>query len=111
MTVLQHPGAKLKFLSSFESFSDDRALAETESLRIRTDLMLTLQQYIQDQQWSLEEAARAFRQPLPRMQNLLNGEISRFTVEDLIHLLAKAGMKMQVSVQSFNLPRVMVPNL
>ena len=112
MTALQDSDAKVKFLSSFEDFVDDRVMAETESLRIRTELMLTLQRYIQEQQWDLEEAARAFRQPLPRMQNLLNGEISRFTVEDLIYLLTKVGMKMQVSVQSSPaLPRVMMPNL
>lgn len=61
----------------------DLEIAELESLRIRTELMLALQRYIQQQQWTLEEAACAFRQASPRMQNLINGEISRFSVDDL----------------------------
>ena len=47
----------------------DMEIAELESLRIRTELMLALRQYIQERQWTLEEAAHAFRQSSPRMQN------------------------------------------
>lgn len=77
----------------------DMEIAELESLRIRTELMLALRQYIQERQWTLEEAAHAFRQSSPRMQNLVNGEISRFSVEDLLHLLTKAGLSVQMSVK------------
>ena len=78
----------------------DHEMAELESLRIRTELMLALRCYIQQRQWSPEEAARAFRQSSPRMQNLINGEISRFSVEDLIHLLTKAGLSIQMSIRT-----------
>ena len=78
----------------------DQEMAELESLRIRTELMLALRCYIQQHQWSPEEAARAFRQSSPRMQNLINGEISRFSVEDLVHLLTKAGLTIQISIRT-----------
>lgn len=78
----------------------DQEMAELESLRIRTELMLALRCYIQQRQWSPEEAARAFRQSSPRMQNLINGEISRFSVEDLVHLLTKAGLTIQISIRT-----------
>ena len=78
----------------------DLEIAELESLRLRTELMLALQRYIQQQQWTLEEAACAFRQASPRMQNLINGEISRFSVEDLIQLLTKVGLTVQMSIKS-----------
>lgn len=73
-------------------------MVELESLRIRTELMLALRRFIQKEQWSLEEAARVFRQSSPRMQNLINGEISRFSVEDLVQLLTRAGLTVDVSV-------------
>ncbi|NER83558.1 MAG: XRE family transcriptional regulator [Leptolyngbya sp. SIO1D8] len=74
------------------------AIAEAESLQIRTDLMLKLQGYIQQQGWTSEQAARILRQTLPRMQNLMNGEISRFSVEQLIQLLALVGLHVHVSI-------------
>ncbi len=73
-------------------------MAELESLRIRTELMLALRRFIQQEQWTLEEAAQAFHQSSPRMQNLINGEISRFSVEDLVQLLTRAGLTVDVSV-------------
>lgn len=74
------------------------AIAEAENLQIRTELMLALQHYIQQQEWTLEEAAKSLRQTLPRMQNLMNGEINRFSVEQLIQLLTIVGLHVQISV-------------
>ncbi|MBE9067059.1 XRE family transcriptional regulator [Leptolyngbya cf. ectocarpi LEGE 11479] len=96
MNTLQNVGLSSLTVTDYETL--DIEMAELESLRIRTELMLALQRYIQERQWSPEEAARAFRQSSPRMQNLINGEISRFSMEDLIHLLTKAGLKIQLSV-------------
>ncbi len=74
------------------------AIADAENLQIRTELMLALQRYIQQQGWTLEEAAKSLRQTLPRMQNLMNGEINRFSVEQLVQLLSIVGLHVQVSV-------------
>lgn len=76
----------------------DVAIAEAASLRIRTDLMLELQHCIHRRGWTPAQAAIALRQTLPQMQNLMNGEISRFTTEQLIELLSKVGCRVQVSV-------------
>ncbi|MBE7386204.1 MAG: XRE family transcriptional regulator [Leptolyngbya sp. SIO1E4] len=73
-------------------------ISEVECLQVRTDLMLRLQRHIQQQGWTPEQAARVLKQTLPRMQNLMNGEISRFSVEQLIQLLAGVGLHVQVSV-------------
>jgi len=74
------------------------AIAEAETLQIRTALMLSLQQAIAQHGWTPEEAAKALKQTLPRMQNLMNGEISRFSIEQLIQLLAMTGRAVQVAV-------------
>lgn len=98
MNSLQNVGLGSFSVSDYETL--DLEIAELESLRIRTELMLALHEYIQQRQWTPEEAARAFRQSYPRMQNLINGEISRFSVEDLIHLLTKAGLTIKMSVRT-----------
>ncbi len=98
MNSLQNVGIGSFLVSDYEAL--DLEIAELESLRIRTELMLSLRQYIQRNQWTVEEAAKAFRQSSPRMQNLINGEISRFSVEDLIQLLTKAGFSIDVSVRT-----------
>ena len=82
----------------FQSMSNDYEHAEAETLQIRTNLMLALQQAIQQRGWNSEQAARALKQTLPRMQNLMNGEISRFSIEQLIQLLAMTGREVQISV-------------
>ncbi|MEM9116811.1 MAG: XRE family transcriptional regulator [Cyanobacteria bacterium P01_F01_bin.56] len=74
------------------------ATAEAETLQIRTALMLSLQQAIEQREWTPADAAKALRQTLPRMQNLLNGEISRFSIEQLIQLLAIIGREVQILV-------------
>lgn len=84
----------------FKATSADYAIAEAETLQIRTDLMLALQQAIQQRAWTPEQAAKALKQTLPRMQNLMNGEASRFTTEQLIQLLALIGRHVQISVAS-----------
>ncbi|ASC73217.1 hypothetical protein XM38_041790 [Halomicronema hongdechloris C2206] len=84
-------------LQSLQGISE-LAIAEARSLQIRTDLMLGLQRYIQQQGWTPEQAAMRLKQPLPRIQNLMNGEISRFSVEQLIQLLASVGLHVHVSI-------------
>jgi predicted XRE-type DNA-binding protein len=81
-----------------KSTSLNSAIAEAETLQIRTDLMLALQEAIQQRGWTPQQAAKALKQTLPRMQNLMNGEISRFSIEQLIQLLAMVGQEVQLSV-------------
>ena len=82
------------------SWTESAAIAASpsESLKIRTEMMLILRQHIVQQRWSLQETCRLLRLPSPRVQNLLNGEIGRFSAEDLIDLLAKLGLTVQVAV-------------
>ncbi|MEM6518136.1 MAG: XRE family transcriptional regulator [Cyanobacteria bacterium P01_D01_bin.71] len=81
-----------------QSALPEYAIAEAGMLQIRTTLMLSLQQAINQRGWTPEEAAKALKQTLPRMQNLINGEISRFSIEQLIQLLALTGREVQVSI-------------
>ena len=66
---------------------------EAANLKVRADLMLDIRQYIQDQEWTQAEAATFFGETQPRISNLMKGEISRFSIDKLINMLARAGLR------------------
>lgn len=74
--------------------------SEAANLKIRADLMLALREYIQSQGWTQEQAADFFQETQPWISNLINGEISRFSVDKLINMLSRAGMEVKVEVLS-----------
>ena len=74
--------------------------SEAANLKIRADLMLALKEYIKYQGWTQEQAADFFQETQPRISNLINGEISRFSVDKLINMLSRTGMEVKVEVLS-----------
>lgn len=87
------------------SFGSDNLFAdlgfnaeEAANLKVRADLMLDLRNYIELQGWTQEQAAVFFGETQPRISNLMNGEINRFSVDKLINMLGRAGMQIRVEV-------------
>ncbi|MDY7012951.1 MAG: helix-turn-helix transcriptional regulator [Cyanobacteriota bacterium] len=74
------------------------ALEEAANLKVRADLMLDLKKYINDREWTQEKAADFFGEAQSQISQLMNGEIERFSIDQLINMLAKAGMKVKVEV-------------
>lgn len=77
-------------------FSDE----EAENLRIRSQLMISIKRYIKDQGWTQKEAAEHLGETQPRISELVNGKIGRFSIDKLIDMHAKAGLRVEVSVFS-----------
>lgn len=73
-------------------------IEEALNLKVRADLMLDLRAYIQERGWSQKEAAEFLGETQPRISNLMNGEISRFSVDKLINLLGRIGMNVKIEV-------------
>lgn len=71
---------------------------EAANLKIRADLILYLQQYINKQGWTQQEAAKFFKETQPRISNLMNGDIDRFSIDKLVQMIVKAGMKIKAEV-------------
>ena len=71
---------------------------EAANLKIRADLILDLQKYIKKQGWTQQEAADFFTETQPRISNLMNGDIERFSIDKLVQMIVKAGMKIKVEV-------------
>jgi predicted XRE-type DNA-binding protein len=73
---------------------------EARNLKIRADLMIDLQGFIQSQNWSQAEAAMFFGETQPRISNLMTGDIDRFSIDKLVQMLDRAGMDIQILVKS-----------
>ena len=73
---------------------------EAANLEIRADLMLDLRQYVQDRGWTQAEAATFFGETQPRISNLMKGEISHFSIDELINMLARAGLRVRFEIEA-----------
>ena len=81
----------------FEDLGFDRE--EAANLKIRADLMIRLREYIRARGWTQAEAADFFAETQPRISNLLKGEISRFSIDKLINMLARAGLRVRLETK------------
>ncbi len=73
--------------------------AEAENLRIRADLLIDLRHVIREKGWTQAQAAEFFQETQPRISCLMNGDVTRFSIDKLINLLAKAGLRVHVAVK------------
>lgn len=72
---------------------------EALNLKIRADLMLNIRRFIQSQGWTQRQAALFFGETQPRISDLMNGDIERFSIDKLVIMLAKAGMDVKFKVK------------
>jgi predicted XRE-type DNA-binding protein len=68
------------------------------NLKIRADLMLALREIIQSRAWSIEQASQSLQESPATIENLLQGEIDQFTVEQLIPILTRCGCQINLQV-------------
>lgn len=73
---------------------------EAEHLRIRSDLMSALKRLIEDRNLTQAEAARVFGVTQPRISNLVRGRIDLFSIDTLVDMLAKAGIRVEISISA-----------
>lgn len=71
---------------------------ESANLLIRSNLMIELVKYIEREKITQAEAARRFGVQQPRISDLKRGKIELFTVDTLISMISRAGMKVAVRV-------------
>jgi predicted XRE-type DNA-binding protein len=92
---------EIKFIQGSDNVFEDLAFSKEEAanLKIRADLMIDLREYIRARGWTQAQAAAFFDETQPRISNLLKGEIGRFSIDKLINLLARAGMRVTVATQ------------
>ncbi len=70
---------------------------EAENLLMRAELMLEIRKASKGLTQS--EAARKFGVTQPRMNDLLRGRIEKFSLDALVNMLGKAGLRVAVQVR------------
>ncbi len=72
---------------------------QAEHLRIRADLMVSLQKAIARRRLKQAEAAKIFGVSQPRVSDLLRGRLDLFSTETLIDMLAHLGIRVKLVLQ------------
>jgi predicted XRE-type DNA-binding protein len=71
------------------------AIADTPeqavNMRARADLMIEITEAIRAHGWTQAEAARRCGITQPRMNDLVRGKVSRFSLDALVNIAAKLG--------------------
>ena len=69
-----------------------------ESLRLRAALMVEIKQLMKVRGLTQTAAARLFAVSQPRMSDLVRGKIDLFSLDTLVDMLARVGMRVQLRV-------------
>ena len=86
-----------KHTNIFDALEDDQGMAE--NLKIRAMLMHAVSDYIQEQALTQQAAAGFFEVNQPRISDLVNGKIDKFTIDMLVNMLAKTGQHVDVIIK------------
>lgn len=69
---------------------------EAANLTARGVLMVAIEQRIREEGWTQTEAAARLGVTQPRVSDLLNGKITKFSLDALVNMLAPVGLAFDV---------------
>ena len=72
--------------------------AEAENLKLRSALMIALEEHIKRKGWSQSEAARRFGVTQPRVSDLMRGKIALFGLDTLVNMAVAAGLQVEMRI-------------
>jgi predicted XRE-type DNA-binding protein len=73
---------------------------EAESLRLRAELMVEVRRLIEGRKLTQRSAASLLGVTQPRISDLIRGRIDLFSIDSLVNMLARAGMRIQLRIAS-----------
>ncbi len=80
------------------------AIADTPeqaaNLRARADLMRKIAEILKKSQWTQTEAAQRCGVTQPRINDLLRGRVSRFSIDALVNIATRLGHRVRVEVEA-----------
>jgi len=85
------------FASVWDALADSPE--QTASLRARADLMRQIVRIIRANGWTQMAASRRCGVSQPRVNDLLHGRISRFSLDALVMIATALGRRVQVSLK------------
>ncbi|MBW2100280.1 MAG: XRE family transcriptional regulator [Deltaproteobacteria bacterium] len=82
----------------FDAIEKDPAMAQ--NLFIRSKLMIRLKKHIETNGLTQKGAAEVMGVTQPRISDLVRGKIDRFTIDMLVNMLVRAGIKVDVNLKN-----------
>ena len=80
------------------------AIADTPeqaaNLRARADLMRNIATIIKNHKWTQAEAAKRCGVTQPRINDLLRGRVSRFSLDALVNIATSLGRRVRVEIEA-----------
>lgn len=86
------------FKNVWDALEDDPAARE--SLKIKSRMMLDIEQHIKSMGITQAQAAKKMGVTQPRVSDLVNGKIDRFTIDMLITMLARLGLHVEIKLKA-----------
>lgn len=74
--------------------------AEAANLKLRSELMEQIGTIVAERGWTQREAAAHCGVTQPRMNDLLRGRISRFSLDAVVNIAATLGLRVQVRLDA-----------
>ena len=84
------------FSSVWDAIEDTPA--EAENMKLRSALMMALEEHIRSQGWTQAEPARRLSVTQPRVSDLLRGKIHLFGLDMLVNMVVAAGLHVEMHV-------------
>jgi predicted XRE-type DNA-binding protein len=72
--------------------------AEAEIMQLRAQVMIQMEQFLKAQGWTQAEAAKKLKVTQPRISRLIKGKWEDFSLDMLLTLAARMGMKPQLQL-------------
>ena len=83
-----------RYASVFDAIADTPQ--EAANFRLRAEVMQRIAQRIERKGWTQSEAATHCGISQPRMNDLLRGRLSRFSLDALVNIAAALGLRMEL---------------
>ena len=71
---------------------------ESANLTLRSELMTRIEAIVKKNRWTQAEAAKRCGITQPRLNDLLRGRISRFSLDALVNIVSKLGCRVTVKI-------------
>ena len=86
-----------KYQSVWDALESSRE--ETANIKVRAELMIVLQERVKRQGGTQAEKAEKLGINQPRLNDLLRGRINKFSLDALVNIANRAGLKVDLHVR------------
>lgn len=96
--------SSIKYDNIFDAITD--SAEEANELQTRADLMIVIRDIVKDKGWKQAEAAEKLALTQPRVSDLLNGKIDKFSIDLLMTCLYRLGYRFKPVYKDRNLTMI-----